>query len=68
MFLKCYHHLHLVVNYDVEFKEHTSYEDINMYIFEMTTNTNEPMTKLVNREFLIFRRFQVDPKEIKCCL
>jgi hypothetical protein len=37
-------------------------------IFEMIANTSEPMTKLVNREFLIFRRFQVDPKEIKCPL
>jgi hypothetical protein len=35
MLLKCYHHLHLVVDYDVEYIEHKSYEDSNLDIFEM---------------------------------
>jgi hypothetical protein len=34
----------------------------------MTVNTSEPMAKLVNKELLISRRFQMDPKEIKCPL
>jgi hypothetical protein len=31
----------------------------------MITNTIEPVVELVNKELLIFKRFQVDPKEIK---
>jgi hypothetical protein len=31
----------------------------------MNANTNEPMAKLDNRGLLIFKRFQVDLKEIK---
>ncbi len=68
VFLKCYHHLHHVENYDVEFTKHKSYEDSSMDIFEMTTNTSEPMVELVNKKLLIIRRFQLDPKEIKCLL
>jgi len=33
--------------------------------FEMIANTSELVAKLVNIEILIFRTFQVDPKEIK---
>jgi hypothetical protein len=68
MFLKCYHHLHLVKNYDVEFIKHNSHEDNNLDIFQMIVSTSEPTTKLVNRGFLIFKRFQMDPKKIKCHL
>jgi hypothetical protein len=39
MFLKCYHHLHHVENYDVEFTKHKSYEDNNVDIFQMIANT-----------------------------
>jgi len=60
MLLKCYHHLHHVVDCDVEFTKHKSYENNNLDIFEMITSSSEPITKLVNRELLIFRRFQVD--------
>jgi hypothetical protein len=34
----------------------------------MTSNTSERVIELVNKELLIFKKFQVDPKEIKCCL
>ncbi len=34
----------------------------------MTSSTTEPVTKLVNRKLLIFKKFQMDPKEIKCLL
>jgi hypothetical protein len=64
MFLKCYHHLHHMKNYDVECIKHKSYEDNIFDIFEMIVSTSEPMTKLVNREFLIFRRFQMDSNAI----
>jgi hypothetical protein len=33
MLLKCYHHLHLVENYDIESIEHRCYEDNNLDIF-----------------------------------
>jgi hypothetical protein len=68
MLLKYYHHLHLVEDYDVESIKHRSFEDNNLDIFEMTLNTSEPVTKLVNKELLNFRRFQMDPKKIKCPL
>jgi hypothetical protein len=43
-------------------------EDCNLDIFERTTNTSEPTKELVNKELLIFKRYQVDVKEIKCPL
>jgi hypothetical protein len=55
-------------NYDVEFMEHKSYEDSSLDIFEMITRTSEPMAKLDNIELLIFKRFQMDLKKIKCLL
>jgi hypothetical protein len=55
-------------NYDVEFMEHKSYEDNNLDIFEMIIRTSEPMAKLDNIELLVFRRFQMDLKKIKCPL
>jgi hypothetical protein len=54
-----------VVDCDVEFIKHRSYEN-SLDIFEMTTSTSEPMIELVNKEFLIFKKFQLDFKEIKC--
>jgi hypothetical protein len=68
LLLKCYHHLHSVENYDVESTKHKSYKDNNLDIFEMIASTSEPTIELVNRELLIFRRFQMDPKKIKCPL
>jgi len=41
-------------------------EDRNFDIFEMIANISEPTTKLVNRELLIFRHYQVDGKNVKC--
>jgi hypothetical protein len=37
-------------------------------IFEQTRNTNELVEELVNRELLVFRRYQLDVKDIKCPL
>jgi len=34
----------------------------------MFARTNEPTKEVVNKELLIFIRFQVDVKEIKCPL
>jgi hypothetical protein len=68
MLLKCYHHLHHVVDRDVKFTKHKSNENNNLDIFEMITNSSEPITKLVNRKLIIFKRFQMNNKEIKCPL
>jgi hypothetical protein len=38
----------------------------NLDIFEQTLKASEPTTKLVNMETLIFMRYQLDSKEIKC--
>jgi hypothetical protein len=37
-------------------------------IFEMTTNINEPMKEVVDLELLIFKRFQMDAKNINVLL
>jgi len=49
MFLKCYHHLHLMQNYDIESTKHRSYEDNDLDIFKMIASTSELVTKLVNK-------------------
>jgi hypothetical protein len=35
-------------------------------IFEMTTNANKPTKEVVDLEHLIFKRFQMNAKNIKC--
>jgi len=37
-------------------------------IFQQIASTSKPSKELVNRELLIFKRYQVDPKDIKCPL
>jgi hypothetical protein len=41
---------------------------IGLDIFEMNISVNKLAKELVDIELLIFRRFQVDIKEIKCLL
>jgi hypothetical protein len=41
---------------------------MSLDIFEMIASTSEPSTKLVNKKLLIFKRYQVDDKNIKCTL
>ncbi len=43
-------------------------EKSNFDIFEMFARTNEPTKEVVNKELLIFIRFQMDVEEIKCPL
>jgi hypothetical protein len=43
-------------------------EDCCLNIFEMIESTNEPTKEFVNKELLIFKRFEVDLKSIKCPL
>jgi hypothetical protein len=41
-------------------------EENNFDICEMFTRINEPAKEVVNKESLMFRRFQVDVKDVKC--
>jgi hypothetical protein len=43
-------------------------QDCNLDIFEQIVNISEPVEKLVKKELLIFRRYQLDVKDIKCPL
>jgi hypothetical protein len=43
-------------------------EESSLDIFEMSTKISEPTKELVNKELLMFKRFQVDVKDIKCLL
>jgi hypothetical protein len=67
MFLKCYHHLHPMKKI-VECVYQTGDEDSSLDIFQQTTSTSEPSKELVTKELLIFKHYQVDPKNIKCPL
>jgi hypothetical protein len=39
--------------------------DFNLDIFRQTASTSEPSKELVTKELLIFKHYQVDPKNIK---
>jgi hypothetical protein len=41
-------------------------EDNSLDIFERKTNISEPTMELINREFFIFKHYQVDVKDMKC--
>jgi hypothetical protein len=68
MLLKCYYHLHPLVESKRGVVDERVEEDKSLDTFEMTTSTSEPTMELVNRELLIFKRYQVDVKDIKCPL
>jgi hypothetical protein len=68
MFLKCYQHLHLVVESKNEFIDQIVDANYNLDMFEMATRTNEPTKEIVKKSFLIFRHYQMDVKEVICSL
>jgi hypothetical protein len=43
-------------------------EESSLDIFEMFVGTSKPTKEVVNKELLMFRRFQVDVKNIECPL
>jgi hypothetical protein len=65
MLLKCYHHLHSMIE-SIRCVSQTCDEDFDLDIFQQSTSTSEPSKELVIGELLIFRRYQVNPKDIKC--
>ncbi len=67
MFLKCYHHLHRMKK-SIGCVDQIGDENCSLDIFQQIASTSEPSKELVTKELLIFRRYQVDPKNIKCPL
>jgi hypothetical protein len=65
MFLKCYHHLHPMTKF-VGCVNQIGDEDFNLDNFQQIVGTDEPSKELVIRELLIFKCYQVNPKDIKC--
>ncbi len=66
MLVKCHEHLHPSM---ISFVDKDDFDhDCNLDKNEQTTSTSEPTKELVKKEVLIFRRYQVDVKHIKCCL
>jgi hypothetical protein len=73
MLLKCYQYLHPKAKSKVGCAYKIRHTKFDLNIFEQTPstsetnhNTSEPTIELVIREMLIFRRYQVDSKHIKC--
>ncbi len=67
MILKRYHHLHPVTK-SIGCVDQIIDEDYNLDIFQQIASTSEPTKELVTRELLIFRRYLMDPKDIKSLL
>jgi hypothetical protein len=65
MILKCYHCLHPMTKY-VGCVDQMIDEDYSLHIFQQIAATSEPTKELVTRDLLIFRHYQMDPKDIKC--
>jgi hypothetical protein len=68
MHFKCYYHLRPLVKSERGVVDQRVEDDMSLDIFEMIIITSEPTMELVNREFLIFKCYQVDVKDIKCPL
>jgi hypothetical protein len=68
MFMKCYYHLHPSIESINEFANQRMDDDNNLDIFQMTIRNIKPSKDLVIRKLLVFQRYQVDVKEIKCSL
>ncbi len=66
MLLKCYHHLHLLFE-NANVDQGVGEDCVISTIFGTTTNTNELAKMFVSRKSLIFRKFEMDAKDVKCC-
>ncbi len=68
MLFKCYYHLDPLVEFERSVVDKKVEEDKSVDIFEMISSTSELATKLVNKELLPFKHYQVVVKDIKCPL
>jgi hypothetical protein len=67
--VKCHEHLHPLVRLNRNYANQNIFEqDYNLDIFEQIASKIELIEKLVKRELLVFRRYQLDVKDIKCHL
>jgi len=67
MLVKCHEHLHPLKRLETNsVDQDIFYQTCNLDIFVQTTSTSELVEELVKRELLIFRRYQLDVKNIKC--
>jgi hypothetical protein len=64
MLVKCHEHLHPLVRLDMNCDIFV--QDCNLDIFKQITSTSEPIEKLLKRELLVFKKYQLDVKDIKC--
>ncbi len=67
MFLICYYILYFMA----EFGPLTNMqigEENSLNIFEMFVEISEPTKEVVNKELQMFKRFQVNVKDVKCLL
>ncbi len=62
-----YYHLYPLLKVENSFVNKDD-EDCNLEVLEMVLITNEHVKELVNYELLIFQKYQVDMKDIKCPL
>jgi hypothetical protein len=68
MLIKCYYHLHLLVEFERSVIVQRVVEDVSLDIFEIIVSTSELTMELVNKKLLIFKCYQVNVKDIKCPL
>ncbi len=66
MLLKCYHYLHSIIEYKVRCVNQIIDGNFNLDIYKQTFSTSEQTKELVTKTSLIFKCYQVNPKEIKC--
>ncbi len=64
MLLRCYHILQPMVEFGLVADMQTD-EENNLDIFQMFVGTSEPTKEVVNKELMMFKRFQVDFKDNK---
>ncbi len=55
MFLKCYQHLHPMIQSKVVCAKQTQFENFHLDVFENIVNTSELAKELVHKELLIFK-------------
>ncbi len=69
MLVKCHEHLHPMVRLDTNCIDQDIFEhDCNLAIFEQIASISELAEKLVKKKLLVFKRYQLNVKDIKCPL
>jgi hypothetical protein len=67
MLIKNHEHLHPLVKSKTNSIDYNIYDhDYSLSIFWQTLSTSGRIEKLVKKELLIFKRYQLDVKDIKC--